>query len=289
MVAVLKVLQSKTNIKLDESFEIDIVTVKRPVVAERNRKVYNIEFDRIKKRLIICVPYDLSDLCCAKALVLVLAHLEKIQQAINALRDLKKRPALKNRVQELHRSAGVPLGLCTFKEVALFENHLDVQFIAGWLLQQGIAPDVIPNGSKLMSIKHSSLDIAIIHWMRFLLIELSEVPSCFGFTELKKGYFPDLFNLRENQNYVGSFPRQHSDVDILRRCCLILFREEFLKIADVGPFQYLTIASDCMAAHRKGHIKDDTIAIVPTHVYSSGKNYSPDAIVGCIIYLLVKV
>ncbi|KAF8789421.1 hypothetical protein HNY73_007359 [Argiope bruennichi] len=33
-----------------------------------------------------------------------------------------------------------------------------------------------------------------------------------------------------------------------------------------------------MAAYRNGHMKDDTIAMVPTHGYSSGKNYSPDAI-----------
>ncbi|XP_055936645.1 uncharacterized protein LOC129966256 [Argiope bruennichi] len=68
-----------------------------------------------------------------------------------------------------------------------------------------------------------------------------------------------------------------SDVDILRRCCLI-FREEFLKIADVDPFQYVTIASACMAAYRNSHIKDDTIAMVPAHGYRCGKNYSPDAI-----------
>ncbi|KAF8789540.1 hypothetical protein HNY73_007471 [Argiope bruennichi] len=253
--------------------------------------------------------------------------LGKNQQPINAMRDHKLHPPLENRARELYRSAGVPLGTCAFKEVALFENHLDVQvvvissknlnqvaykeryrstrinlslhdghtdyycekydgafqsienhrcpnachiflkcsciltepkrrldcnslcqseqcftahkalvgnkmlsicermyqcrlccairrrdgsfsifhgqFITGWLLQQGIDPDVIPNGSKLMSIKHSSLDITIIDSMSFLPMALSKLTSCFALNTLKKGYFPHLFKLRENPNYAG--------------------------------------------------------------------------------------
>ncbi len=33
-----------------------------------------------------------------------------------------------------------------------------------------------------------------------------------------------------------------SDLDILRKCCMQL-REDFLDIANIDPFQYLTIAS----------------------------------------------
>ena len=35
---------------------------------------------------------------------------------------------------------------------------------------------------------------------------LANMPKTFGFTELKKGYFPHLFNKLENLNYVGAIP-----------------------------------------------------------------------------------
>lgn len=37
-------------------------------------------------------------------------------------------------------------------------------------------------------------------------MSLSKLPKAFGLTELKKGYFPHLFNRTENQNYVGPIP-----------------------------------------------------------------------------------
>jgi hypothetical protein len=36
----------------------------------------------------------------------------------------------------------------------------------------------------------------------FLPSALSELPRMFGFEELKKGYFPHLFNMKENQSVV---------------------------------------------------------------------------------------
>lgn len=75
-----------------------------------------------------------------------------------------------------------------------------------WLLKQGTTPEVVPNGSMLMSILHKSLDIRVIDSLNFLPMPLSKLPSCFGLTELKKGYFPHLFNTRENQLYVGPLP-----------------------------------------------------------------------------------
>ena len=52
-----------------------------------------------------------------------------------------------------------------------------------------------------------------------------------------------------------------SDVDILRNGCL-KFREEFQQIADIDPFQYVTIAGNCMATFRSKYLKKDTIAVV---------------------------
>jgi hypothetical protein len=61
-----------------------------------------------------------------------------------------------------------------------------------------------------------------------------------------------------------------SDVDILRRGCLEL-RKLFLQIANIDPFQYITIASVCQAIYRKEFLPKDTIAIAsetPTENYS---------------------
>lgn len=87
-----------------------------------------------------------------------------------------------------------------------FLPSFDGQFVMAWLLEQGITPSIIPNGSKLMTIGHPTLHVRLIDSFNFLPMSLSKLPSCFGLTELKKGYFPHLFNTEENQDYVGPFP-----------------------------------------------------------------------------------
>ncbi|XP_071032985.1 uncharacterized protein [Parasteatoda tepidariorum] len=202
-----------------------------------------------------------------------------------------------------------------FTAIAHNMKAFDGQFIMGWLLRQGTTPDVIPNGSSLMSIRHNSLSIRIIDSLNFMPMALSKLPSCFGLSELKKGYFPHLFNRPENQTYRGQMPdhsfyspdnmgsdarkrflqwyeeNKHlefdfqkemleycrSDVDILRRCCLE-FRQQFLDIANVDPFRYITIASSSMAVFRSSCIQPDTIGMVPALGYTSSTNYSPDSI-----------
>ena len=52
-----------------------------------------------------------------------------------------------------------------------------------------------------------------------------------------------------------------SDVDILRRGRLA-FRDMFLRIDNVDPFIYITIAGVCMAVYRNECLPDNTIAIV---------------------------
>lgn len=100
-------------------------------------------------------------------------------------------------VSEKHRN---------FTAVAHNMKGFDGQFILGWLLSQGVAPDIIPNGSKIMSLKVKTLNLRIIDSYNFLPMALSKLPKTFGFEELKKGYFPHLFNKAENQNYVGELP-----------------------------------------------------------------------------------
>lgn len=40
----------------------------------------------------------------------------------------------------------------------------------------------------------------------FVQTPLSAFPKTFHLTELKKGYFPHLFNTKENEHYVGPVP-----------------------------------------------------------------------------------
>ena len=44
--------------------------------------------------------------------------------------------------------------------------------------------------------------------MSFFQIKLAKFPKTCGLTELKKGYFPYLFNTDDHQTYVGSLPDQ---------------------------------------------------------------------------------
>ncbi|XP_035224392.1 uncharacterized protein LOC118197033 [Stegodyphus dumicola] len=62
----------------------------------------------------------------------------------------------------------------------------DGQFVMAWLLEKGTAPDVIPNGSMIMCLRHPSLNIRVIDSLNFLPMALSKLPGCFGLSELKK-------------------------------------------------------------------------------------------------------
>lgn len=104
---------------------------------------------------------------------------------------------------------------CSFLFVPKHKNYtviahnlqgFDGQFILGWLLEQGLKPTVIPNGSKFLSIKVKALNISFIDSFSFLPMPLSRLPESFGIKELCKGYFPHLFNRPENQNYCGPIP-----------------------------------------------------------------------------------
>ncbi|KAJ8025022.1 putative DNA polymerase [Holothuria leucospilota] len=145
----------------------------------------------------------------------------------------------------------------------------DGYFILQHLYDNGVVPEIITNGAKVMFIKLLGNSIRFIDSVNFLPMPLSNMPKTFGFNELKKGYFPRLFNTTENQTYIGHSPEASyyapdvmssekrkdffmwyeteknkgllfdfqkelvayciSDVDILRRCCL-KFRSLFMDI-----------------------------------------------------------
>jgi hypothetical protein len=162
----------------------------------------------------------------------------------------------------------------------------DYQFILKWIYANtDYQPFIIFAGSKIQYLSIKELNIRFIDSLSFLTMPLKAFPKTFGQKELKKGYFPHWFNTKENWNYVGQMPpaemfrynsfkekdrndfmkwyaskvkenyvwdqkkemREYciSDVDILRKCC-IQFRQLYMEVAEIDPFQYLTIASVCM-------------------------------------------
>jgi hypothetical protein len=183
----------------------------------------------------------------------------------------------------------------------------DSYFILQYLHENGVIPEVIMRGAKVLTLSVPKFNIKFIDSLSFIPMRLADFPTTFGLDELAKGYFPHLFNRKENKNYVGHLPPSQfynpdgmspeemekflewhnglrennyvfdfqqeiltycrSDVDILRRCCLE-FRELFRDVTDIDPFEKcLTIASACNLVFRKNFLKENTIAIIPPHGY----------------------
>ena len=187
----------------------------------------------------------------------------------------------------------------------------DCYFILKWLINQGIKPYCIYNGAKIMFMEIPKVSIRFIDSLNFLQMPLKSFPNTFGMNELKKGYFPHYFNKECNKNYVGTIPsKKHygynqmkpdertkflkwyeervsenyvfdfkkeileycrSDVDILRRGIMKL-REDFIKLENIDPLRYITIASVCMTIYRSNYMPNKTIAIVPE--YAKTDNFS---------------
>jgi len=79
-----------------------------------------------------------------------------------------------------------------------------MNYIINNILPKDFQPSVIAQGSKILSIKFRS--VRIIDSYSFIPIALSQFSSAFGIDELKKGFFPHLFNTPENQTYIGAYP-----------------------------------------------------------------------------------
>ena len=182
----------------------------------------------------------------------------------------------------------------------------DSYFILQYLRDNGVKYHVIMRGAKVLSLSVDMFNIKFIHSLNFIPMKLANFPKTFGMEELVKGYFPHLFNKKENKTYMGpipptpyfnpngtspcdrekfmerhngmrnsnyvfNFPEEivaycRSDVDILRRCCLE-FRELFHDVTKIDPFANLTIASACSTVYRTNYLEKDTIAIIPPHGY----------------------
>ena len=174
-------------------------------------------------------------------------------------------------------------------------------FIIKYLIQNAIKYEYILRGAKVLTMTIPMFNIKFIDSLNFIPMSLAKFPKTFGQDELCKGYFPHLFNKEENWDYVGPIPCQNdygvnfmkpqerkafqawhkeqvennylfdfqkeivkycrSDVDIMRKCCL-LYREMLRDETTIDPFgKSLTIASYCHEVYRTKFLKEDTIAI----------------------------
>ena len=156
--------------------------------------------------------------------------------------------------------------------------------ILKYLHQNGILPEVITTGSKYMSISVPVCKIRFIDSLNFIPMALADMPKAFGENELAKGYFPHLYNTRENQSSIlphlpdikyynpdGMKPEardkflewykihanEHfdlqadllrycrSDVDVLRKCCL-KFRSLFGKLTKTDKHKGIDPFEKCI-------------------------------------------
>ena len=161
--------------------------------------------------------------------------------------------------------------------------------------------NMVTIGAKVLSF--SSGRLTFKDSLCFLPFSLASFPSTFGITELCKGYFPHLFNTKENQSYEGPVPdmefydpdgmsekkreefeRWHatrrgerylfklkedmtkycrSDVKLLKAGCY-KFVGEFKEQAKFDPLERcLTIASACNRYWRKCHLVPKSVAVQP--------------------------
>ena len=83
-----------------------------------------------------------------------------------------------------------------------------------YFYEQCLLPSLILNGAKIMSMELTEAEIKFWDSLNFLPMPLKALPKTFGLTELKKGYCPQFFNRKENQQYVGSLtPIENYDPD----------------------------------------------------------------------------
>jgi hypothetical protein len=181
-------------------------------------------------------------------------------------------------------------------------------FILRTFLDNGVVPEVICKGQKLLEIRVGFAELRFIDSFNFLPMGLAKLPAAFGLPCGSKGYFPHFFNRPENRNYVGPYPdpkyygvaqmtaadRQKfhvwykqqegkifnfkeqmaeycaQDVVILKESC-IAYRRLMCAETNCDPFAYVTLASVCNAVYKCRFMPRDKIARVPPSGYQGAK------------------
>ena len=212
-----------------------------------------------------------------------------------------------NFLQELDDLAEVPDNNEQQRQVIVVFHNLkgfDGMFIINELYnQQREVINQLTVGAKVLSF--TSGPLKFIDSLSFLPMPLASFPATFNLLEMKKGFFPHLFNTPENQQYVGRIPdidfydpdsmmsskkkdllqwhaqqvRRNvqfnfkeelisycqSDVNLLKQGCQT-FQQEFKREAGFNPMEEAyTIASACNLYWRRCHLQPNTIAVEPLH------------------------
>ena len=205
-----------------------------------------------------------------------------------------------------------------FKKVVVLAHNgqgYDHQFMLNHILTKTRHTlELIMRGTKIISVEMDNLKF--IDSLNFLPMGVAALPKAFGLKEMKKGYFPHLFNRVENEDYVGPMPPVHayspntmkveareefmewydehkddifdfrrelieyciSDVEILTQSC-VKFRELLMSVGDVCPYmEACTIASTCNKVFRRKYLTPQTIGIIPKGGYRWTDNQSSVAV-----------
>ena len=204
-------------------------------------------------------------------------------------------------IEKLETMAWIPVGKKKKKErpvIVLFHNlkGFDGVFILKTLYKHGwCVTNQFSMGAKVLSFKTGP--ITFKDSLCFLPFPLSAFPNTFGIEEIKKGYFPHMFNTPDHQNYVGSIPPKHyfdpdgmkpkdkaaferwykaqtgrfdfrkelleycqSDVELQKEGCNA-FVEKFSQEARFNPFEKcMTIAAACNLYWRRSILEDTPAA-----------------------------
>ena len=91
--------------------------------------------------------------------------------------------------------------------------------------------------------------------------------------------FLTWYEERKSADYVFNFEAEieeyrRSDVDILRRCCLV-FKKLMEETCNLDPFKHcITIASACNRVFRQEYLEENTIGLIPPQGYQPARKYS---------------
>ena len=101
---------------------------------------------------------------------------------------------------------------CGVTVIAHNARSYDSYFIYSYLLSNGIRPSIIFRGAKIINLHiMNNLNIRFLDSLNFLSMPLSQLPKSFGLTEMKKGFFPHLYNTEKVVNnsemlHLDSYP-----------------------------------------------------------------------------------
>ena len=81
----------------------------------------------------------------------------------------------------------------------LYISGYDAQFVLRWIHKQAKAPSIIMRGMEILQLEYCG--VKLLDSLNFLPMGLAAFPKALGF-DAAKGYFPHLFNKKENWNVV---------------------------------------------------------------------------------------